>query len=536
MTRLDRPSFEWSCRRISFALALVAGLATLLTLADPGITVDEPLDVRPGRAYLTALRTHGSRFFSRDVVTRVYADNKEHPPLGRWLLGIASTIGEPFEVMLLGGPDPLGIYVVSGRLAPAFVFALLVGCIASECGRRYGRAGAFAGGFALLVMPRVFAHAHLGALDLFIAAAWCIALIRAESALESSRPIRGLALAGVFWGLALLIKIHAWLLPPIILVRAIVRLGPKKAALAFAGWTLVGLAVFFAGWPWLWYDTVDRLRAYLGTGVERTSIYVQYFGHVYRDRDVPWHFPWFYFAATVPVGLHALGITGLIGALRARDGAALTYVGAIAGVLALFSTNVPVYDGERLFLLVFPLLAILIGRGFSTLWDLCSSWRTARSFLAAFLLAQALGLVWMHPYGLSYYNLLVGGLPGAERLGLELAYWSDSVDRPLLRRLAAEAIPGATAALAPTLAPDQGKIASSRDLIRRRLILDDEEAASRDDWLVLYRRSAYWKEPVRRFLEEGEIVEVHTRQGVWLSALVRRRKPGTPPVQPLANP
>jgi 4-amino-4-deoxy-L-arabinose transferase-like glycosyltransferase len=536
MTRLVRPPFDWTCRRISLALALVAGLATILTLADPGITVDEPLDVRPGRAYLTALRTHGFRFFSRDVVTRVYSDNKEHPPLGRWLLGIASTIGEPFEVMLLGGPDPLGIYVVSGRLAPALVFALLVGCIASECGRRYGRAGAFAGGFALLVMPRVFAHAHLGALDLFIAAAWCIALIRAERALESDRPIRGLTWAGIFWGLALLIKIHAWLLPPIVLVRTVVRLGPKRAAPAFAGWALVGLAVFFAGWPWLWYDTIERLRAFLGTGVERISIDVQYFGQVYRDRDVPWHFPWFYFAATVPVGLQLLGLTGLLGAFRDRDGAALTYAGAILAILAVFSTNVPVYDGERLYLLVFPLWAILIGRGFSKLWDRCSSWRTGRPCLAAFLLAQALGVVWMHPFGLSYYNLLVGGLPGAERLGLELAYWSDSVDRPLLRRLAAEAVPGASAALAPTLAPDQGKIATSRELIRRRLILDDEDAASRDDWLVVYRRSAYWKEPVRSAFQTGEIVEVRSRQGVWLSALVHRRKPGTPPVQRPGNP
>jgi 4-amino-4-deoxy-L-arabinose transferase-like glycosyltransferase len=536
MTSTDRHPRNWSTRRIALALAVLAGLATILTLADPGITVDEPLDVRPGRAYLAALRTHGLRFFDRDVVTRIFADNKEHPPLGRWLLGIASTLGEPFEVMLLGGPDPLGIYVIAGRLAPAFVFALLIGAVAGEAGRRYGKPAAWASGFALIAMPRVFAHAHLGALDLFIAAAWCIALIQAGRALDSERPVRALGFAGLFWGIALLTKIQAWLLPPFVLALAVARLGPKRAIPAVALWTLVGLAVFFVGWPWLWFDTIDRLRGYLGTGVVRVSISVQYFGQVYRDRDVPWHFPWLYFAATVPVGLHLLGIVGLRRAIADRDRVGLNYATAIAGILILFSTGVPVYDGERLFLLVFPLWAILIGRGFAFAWDRFAPRLVARRLLAAFLLCQALGLVWMHPYGLSYYNLLVGGLPGAERLGLELAYWSDSVDRPLLRRLATAAQPGATAALAPTLAPDQSKVVTTRDLLSRRIILDDEEAVPRDDWLVVYRRVAYWKDPVRAFLAEGDMIEVRSRQGVWLSALVRRRKPGTPPVQATAKP
>ena len=368
MPRVDHPRFDWTPFRIGLALGTFAGLAVLLTLGDPGITVDEPLDVRPGRTYVATLRSKGLGFFDRAMVDRVFLDNKEHPPLGRWLLGVASSLGEPIEAMLLG-PDPVGIYVLSGRLAPAFIFALLVAAIAGEAGRLYGRPGAFAAGFATIAMPRVFAHAHLGALDLFIAAAWCVALIRAERAVESDRPIRGMAVAGVFWGLALLTKIHAWLLPPVVLVRTLRRIGLRRGPVALGVWGSVGLVVFFAGWPWLWYDTVGRLRGFLGTGVERTSIYVQYFGEVYRDRDVPWHFPWLHFAATVPVGLHLLGIVGLIEAVRLRDGAALTYAGAIAFVLGVFSTNVPVYDGERLYLLVFPLWAILIGRGFARAWE-----------------------------------------------------------------------------------------------------------------------------------------------------------------------
>ena len=52
---------------------------------------------------------------------------------------------------------------------------------------------------------------------------------------------------------------------------------------------------------------------------------------------------------------------------------------------------------------------------------------------------RRIGVVATYPFGLSYYNLLVGGLPGAERLGLELTYWSDAVDDVLLDRLARDA-------------------------------------------------------------------------------------------------
>ena len=461
------------------------------TLADPGITVDEPLDVRPGRTYLATLRARGLKFFDRATVDAVFRDNAEHPPLGRWLLGVASTLGEPFEI-LLRGRDPVGLYIVSGRMAPALIFGGLVALVSATAGRRFGRAAGVAAGLSLMMMPRAFAHAHLGALDTFIACFWTMALLSAVRAVESSRPTIFMAVAGLAWGLALLTKIHAWFLPPIVLAWAFSRLRPARAVLAFSAWLIVGLSTFLAGWPWLWFDPVGRLRAYLGTGVERISIRVLYFGTVYADRDVPWHYPWVYFAATVPVGLLALGGWGLFSRSRERrfDPFVLLLAGSIGLFLVLFSTRIPVYDGERLFLVAFPLFAILVGRGFGALWDRFG--RNGRLALGALVIFQGYGVVMIHPFGLSYYNALVGGLPGAERLGLELTYWGDAVDAPLLDELARRALDGETAALAPTLAPDQGKVATTRRLLNRDLILGDQDGARTSDWIVLSRREAYW--------------------------------------------
>ena len=279
------------------AVGLRGRLAVFLTLDGPGLTVDEPLDVRPGRTYLTTLRQQGRHFFDRSVVARVFRDNAEHPPMGRWLLGIASMLGEPFEV-LIKGPDPTGYYVLAGRLAPALAFGFLVGIVTAVAGRSWGPAAGIAAGFALLTMPRVFAHAHLGALDTFLALFWTTALLAGDRALRSRRPALAMIAAGAVWSLALLTKIHAWFLLPLLSFWSLVCLPSRRAVLAMAAWFTAGIGLFWAGWPWLWYDSWARLRTYWGTGVDRATIRVEYFGRVFADRDVPWHYPWVYFATT----------------------------------------------------------------------------------------------------------------------------------------------------------------------------------------------------------------------------------------------
>jgi 4-amino-4-deoxy-L-arabinose transferase-like glycosyltransferase len=404
----------------------------------------------------------------------------------------------------------------------------MVGLVAHSASRRYGVAAGFAAGFALTVMPRVHAHAHLGALDTFIASFWTLSLLAADRALTSRRPVAAIAGAGGLWALALLTKIHAWFLIPVVLAWSIVRLGlTRRAAAAFGLWLLTGLAFYVAGWPWLWYDTAGRLRAYLGTGVERVPIRVLYFGQVYADREVPWHYPWFYFAATVPLGLHAFGAVGLFRGLRGQgnDRSVWLLIGPIVMFLAVFSTSVPVYDGERLFLTVFPLWAILVGRGYSTCREWAPGGRWGRGALGALLIGQAYGLVAIHPFGLSYYNRLVGGLPGAEARGLELTYWGDAVDGPLLDRLAAEARPDDPAALVPTLYPGQGAASTTRPMARRPVILGDQEALPGSRWLVVSRRTAYWPHGLAERLTHARLVADRRRHGVWLSALYRLDRP-----------
>ncbi len=111
---------------------------------------------------------------------------------------------------------------------------------------------------------------------------------------------------------------------------------------------------------------------------------------------------------------------------------------------------------------------------------------------------QGYGVLAFHPFGLSYYNLLVGGLAGADRLGLERTYWGDAVDPVLLDELARRVEPGQTAALAPTLHAMQPTAATTPALVEKGIILTPEQQIGQADWIVIYRRKAYWNREIRR--------------------------------------
>src|SRR5262249_49241947 len=162
----------------------------------------------------------------------------------------------------LKGPDPTGSYVLAGRLAPALTFGALTGLIAWIAMCRWGTAAGLCAGFSMIAMPRVFAHAHLGALDTFLSFTWTAALLSGHRSLRARRPVRAMLAAGLVWSLALLTKIHAWFLLPILAAWSLVRLSPRRAAAAMAVWTATGIALFWAGWPWLWHHSWQRLLAY----------------------------------------------------------------------------------------------------------------------------------------------------------------------------------------------------------------------------------------------------------------------------------
>ena len=161
----------------------------------------------------------------------------------------------------------------------------------------------------------------------------------------------------VLWALALLTKIHAWLLIPVLGLWAFVWLPPLRALAVMATWLVVGIGVFWLGWPWLWYDSVLRFLNYWGTGVARCDDP----GPVFRPGDRRSRravaLPLVLFRGDSAFGPARTGCdwAGRGWIDRRTDSLPLLLSGSILLFLGLFSTRVPVYDGERLFLHVFRL-------------------------------------------------------------------------------------------------------------------------------------------------------------------------------------
>lgn len=409
----------------------------------PGLTVDESFNV--GQGVLLADRMIGGDL---DGFCAASGNLPDHPPLGRLWIGVCHELIYP----AFAHPNPAVPYSVAcARPASAFAFAVLVFIVGCVAGRWYGAwAGAMAA-LAIVLMPRVFGHAHLAALETAINLAYTATVLYLAQRWGDAEPPtpRTAFIGGCLFGLALLTKIQSVLLPVPIAIWS-VCVWKKRALVPLALWGLAAILVFYAGWPWLWDAPVAHLKQYLGRTTDRGSISVWYLGRAIADRDVPWHYPWVMFLTTVPAGLHLLGAWGLFGGdLPAWKSRRETLLLACIGFpLLVFSIpGVAVYDGERLFSVVFPLWAVFVGRGAANALRQLTTWLStnrARWVLAVFMAGQSYGIIAFAPCYLSYYNLLTGGLAGAERLGFQVTYWGDSITRNLLRQTVEERAAGSS--------------------------------------------------------------------------------------------
>ena len=146
-----------------------------------------------------------------------------------------------------------------------------------------------------------------------------------------------------------------------------------------------------------------------------------------------------------PVGFLALAIVGGCRAVarRVTEPFGLLVLGHWAFLLVLRALpHTPGHDGVRLFLPAFGVLAILAGLGAATRRRAVGA--MGAGVVVAALVEGAASVAVMMPVPLSYYSPIVGGLPGAARLGMEPTYYWDALTDDALDCLNAHTPPGQT--------------------------------------------------------------------------------------------
>jgi 4-amino-4-deoxy-L-arabinose transferase-like glycosyltransferase len=431
-------------------LVAAAALVLLLTTAGTiGVTWDEPINSRAAenaaRWFDTLLRGGPTAAFEQTTFGVGWGLNNEHPPLVRALNGLGWALARGVI------PSPTAHRVGGMALA-----ALTVGVLAAATARRAGAAAGLFAAAAVLAMPRVFLHAHLGALDFAHAATWFLATLAFYYATSSRRGWAPL-LMGLGLGLALLTKINAVLLIPywgtwLLFYRR--RNG--RAWLVFLLGLPLALLVLIICWPWIWKDPLSGLANWVQFFRVHFEIRQWFAGRLYVK--TPWYLAPAMIGITTPVALLALALLGIFNNRGAQPGLHAGGTGRrrrivisewnglhLLGILTVIGYYMlpitAIHDQERLLLPAFLQLAVLAGGGFALLygWLLravaarrARFWRRGVRLAVGVALAMilllpgVLGIIRLHPFELSYYNELVRGTAGARRLGMETTYYAST--------------------------------------------------------------------------------------------------------------
>lgn len=512
-------------RRIPALLSgLGVGMFLLLMLARTergiGFTYDEPVYIAVARRNGGWLREWGRAWQEGDwlrplrpEVLDLYwhnrgptqADRDMQPPFIKWLFLLC-------QGCLDWAQGWLPIY----RLPAMLCWAAAVAVMVMLLGPRWGWGAAVGGSLGLAWLPRLFGHAHLMALDGPVASLTWMTTLWAWHLSDGAKPVpwQKRIPVGILWGCALATKLNALLTLPAFLLWLLLRRQAREAlrwGIALLGG---GLATFFLLWPWLWYDPWEHLKEYLTYHLSHYPVLVSYAGRLYTQ--APWHYAPVMTAITTPLLFLLLALWGTWQGMRrgrrTRAFVGLCWLCLLAHWGPFLLPGAPKYNGVRLFLPALPPLGGLVtvglrygGLGLArwlrrtpTLGRYGVSPRRLIGGLAALLLLSEGVALWVyHPFYLSYYNEVIGGLAGAVRRGFEATYWGEAylAALPILNR---EALPGASVYICPPGVVSILRMYQGASLLRADLrLVGEEREAWACDFLVFHHRPSEWNAVAR---------------------------------------
>ena len=294
----------------------------------------------------------------------------------------------------------------------------------------------------MILIPRLYCHAHFAVNDSILTSCWVLAWAFFTEDESPKSPWRAVPF-GVFLGLTMASKFTGWLA---ISCFAAVWLFHRNRNLFFyllTGFAVAGLT-FYAVNPPIWFHPISGICEFFSRNLGREETFNltgYFFGRLYSiTYSLPWYNTLVWVIITIPVGILALVFLGFGEIWRNRQALFIQSLILNAAILPIVRAlpHVPAHDNERLFIAAFAFLAIIAGLGTLTLSRFLErlSERRSRVVFSSLLIAIVLGSLssWIiySPHWLSYYNLTVGGLPGAYRLGLEPTYWWTDLDDSVL--------------------------------------------------------------------------------------------------------
>lgn len=484
-------------------IVLFAFLLAYKTIPDYGITWDEPHYVNYARS-----------FFEKDEAKRLQmlSEPKDFPPLGIYFIGLSLSRLEP----------ALGT-VRAMRLPASVAFSLLCGVLFFFALPFSSLKGAVFGTLCFMLMPRVFPEAHFAALDMMTSLLWVLIAACFYKGLE--RPfysflfafLLGCGLAMRFSLLFVLFPLFAW---AFLYCR-------KESSNNFYALIFLLLPVFFSVISVFWPDTLKQILFYVQANLtradwDRNPLF--YRGVLYRwtvpymePARYPWDYPFVMLAVTVPLLVLAVFLAGLFfGGEPFNDEKkrrrSFLFFNLVLPLFLFAAPSVPKYDGVRFYLPFLFFLCVFCAHGMDFVLGALSGYFRNKiiMFLCYVLCVLLLCATFLqsHPYGLSYYNALVGGPGGAYERGFETTYWGDALSKNFLTQIDAGKFKDKRVLFAP-FAGDSIVFLQSLGWLpekfqwEARVFVEDEDF-KRFDYIVLQTRQGCFTETAFALLEKGK--------------------------------
>jgi len=414
---------------IAILLACLVAVILTSTSSTIGLTWDEPMYMTAADSYAAwfdVLAHKPTQAFQSETIDRYWAFNHEHPPLEKIWSGLTAKVARHFF-------DEL----TANRLGVILMVSLLAALLYLMMAETYGKAAGIFSVAALMSMPRFFFHAHLAALDVPVAVV-SFALTFAFWKTVDRKGWGWGILCGVICGLAAATKLNGVFILFALAIWCLFFRRNLSVVVRFIQMGVAALPVFFLIWPWFYHQTWTRLLEYLNFHLGHFAVGQWYLGNFYLIP--PWHFTFVILWAVIPLSITILFLAGVLRAGKGKHDGGLAWLMMICilvSVLPYILGKSTLHDNERLFMPVFPFMAALAGTGFDWLSKNLEQFFnrinqqsiiTITSFAlgVAFIMPQTAAMAGLYPHLLSYYSEGVGGLHGANKLGLETTYWCET--------------------------------------------------------------------------------------------------------------
>ena len=440
------------------AVALFVFLMIFLTNGSFGFVRDEGFYMKAANNMADWYESIGTnisngdiaKIFSKKEIDRYFNYNSEHPPFMKELFGLSQFIFTR-KLGLLTAP-------MSARLVAA-VFAALTALMIYIFGLLFfSRITALASPMFFFMMPHIFFHSHLACFDMPILFFWSATFILYVICLKTKRTSIH-ALTALFFAFGMATKHNVLFIPILLFVSWLFFYAfsyRKEAGKGgFSGFfravpkvfwfmAVISVPVYFLIWPRMWFNTFDRLMAYVEFHGKHVNYLNYYFGTPLKNGPFPFSFPWAMTFFTTPTPQLVCFFAGIFYFCRdfwksettvEKEGAFAMITGSLFPIFLIALPSVPIFGGIKHWFTGYPLM--LTAGVFVIEYAVKKLIKTSDYkkdlLVSSLFVITALSLISPNikfaKRGAAFYNELIGGAQGAAEARMQRNFWGyDMID------------------------------------------------------------------------------------------------------------